>query len=95
MTRIRLSATVDKDLLAHARSACGGSTGAALIDIALSALFAQNRSAAIAAGYAAYDAHPIDEPDEWGDFSERADQKPNRRASRPRPAQPPWRKHFR
>ena len=42
---------------------------AELIDEALAALLARHRAAEIDAAYAvAYAAHPIDEPDEWGDL---------------------------
>lgn len=44
-------------------------TDAALLDQALHALLAQHRSAEIDASYAAYDEHPLDEPDEWGDLA--------------------------
>lgn len=40
-------------------------TDAALVDEALAALVARYRSAEIDASYAAYDDHPLDEPDEW------------------------------
>ena len=69
MNRIRLSTTVDAGLLANARAARSGVTDAALIDEALSAFLAQHRSAEIDAGYTAYDDHPADEPDEWGDLA--------------------------
>ena len=69
MTRIRLSTTVDATLLAHARSARAGTTDAALVDEALAALLARYRSAEVDASYAAYDEHPLDEPDEWGDLA--------------------------
>ena len=36
--------------------------------VAGAALLARNRSAEIDASYAAYDDHPLDEPDEWGDL---------------------------
>ena len=68
MNRIRLSTTVDADLLAGARSVRSGITDAALIDEALGALLARHRSAEVDASYAAYDQHPADEPDEWGDL---------------------------
>lgn len=42
---------------------------AALLDEALSALVARHRAAEIDAGYAAYDEHPLDESDEWGDLA--------------------------
>jgi len=69
MTRIRLSTTVDAALLEHARIARSGSTDAALVDEALAALLARHRSAEVDASYAAYDEHPIDETDEWGDLA--------------------------
>lgn len=69
MARTRLSTTVDRDLLEHARRARIGVNDAELIDEALAALLAQHRAAEIDAEYAvAYAAHPIDEPDEWGDL---------------------------
>lgn len=70
MNRQRVSTTVDADLLARARAAHRGSTDAALLDAALAALLDRHRAAEIDARYAAaYAAHPIDEPDEWGDLS--------------------------
>jgi len=70
MTRIRLSTTVDATLLEHARHARAGRTDAALVDEALTALLARYRSAEIDASYAAaYDEHPLQEPDEWGDLA--------------------------
>jgi hypothetical protein len=44
-------------------------TDAALLDEALKAYLARHRAAEIDAAYAAYDEHPIDEPDEWGDLA--------------------------
>jgi hypothetical protein len=69
MNRIRLSTTVDANLLGSARKARSGITDAALIDEALGALLARHRSAEVDASYAAYDEHPIDEPDEWGELA--------------------------
>ena len=69
MNRIRLSTTVDALLLEHARSVRSGTTDAALIDEALAALLARYRSAEVDASYAAYDEHPLEEPDEWGDLA--------------------------
>lgn len=68
MTRIRLSTTVDAELLEGARKV-SGSTDSALVDEALAALLARYRSAEVDASYAAYDQHPIDEPDKWGDLA--------------------------
>lgn len=65
MTRTRLSTTVDADLLEGARRVISGVTDAALIE----ALLVRHRAAELDASYAAYDAHPLDEPDEWGDLA--------------------------
>jgi hypothetical protein len=69
MNRIRLSTTVDALLLSDARSMRSGITDAALVDEALGALLARHRAAEVDASYAAYDEHPVDEPDEWGDLA--------------------------
>lgn len=60
---------MDEGLLAEARGLRLGSTDAALVDEALRALLAPHRSAKLDAAYSAYDDHPLDEPDEWGDLS--------------------------
>ncbi len=39
------------------------------MDEALQALLVRHRSAEIDASYVAYDEHPIDEPDGWGDLA--------------------------
>ena len=41
----------------------------ALVDGALAAFLAQHRAAEVDAAYAAYDDHPLDEGDEWGDLA--------------------------
>lgn len=69
MSRTRLSTTVDAELLEGARRARSGVTDATLIDEALTALLARHRAAEVDASYAAYDVHPLDEPDEWGDLA--------------------------
>ena len=68
MSRARVSTTVDEGLLVEARLANPGKNDAALFDAALAALLARARAAAIDSAYSAYDEHPIDEPDEWGDL---------------------------
>lgn len=68
MSRTRLSTTVDAELLSQARRARLGTNDAALIDAALEALLQRHRAAEIDASYAAYDDHPLNEPDEWGDL---------------------------
>lgn len=60
---------MDARLLGSARSVRSGITDAALIDEALTALLARYQSAALDASYAAYDEHPAEEPDEWGDLA--------------------------
>jgi hypothetical protein len=69
MARTRISTTVDAELLASARRARKGLADSALIDEALAALLARQRAAEIDSAYAAYDAHPLDEHDEWGDLA--------------------------
>ena len=69
MTRTRLSTTVDQQLLDSARGLRPGSSDAALVDEALEALLRRHRSAEVDASYAAYDEHPLDEPDDWGDLA--------------------------
>jgi hypothetical protein len=69
MKRARLSTTVNAELLDSARNLRSGITDAALIDEALRTLLARHRSAEVDASYAAYDEHPSDEPDEWGDLA--------------------------
>jgi hypothetical protein len=69
ITRIRLSTTVDAELLSNARRVRAGITDAALVDEALGALIARHRAGEVDASYAAYDEHPVDEPDEWGDLA--------------------------
>jgi hypothetical protein len=69
MPRVRVSTTVDEQLLAGARRARPGVADAALIDEALAALLARDRAAELDAGYSAYDIHPLSDPDEWGDLA--------------------------
>jgi hypothetical protein len=69
MSRSRVSTTVDEALLADARLANPGKNDAALFDAALVSLLDRSRAFAIDAAYSAYDEHPIDEADEWGDLS--------------------------
>lgn len=67
MARVRISTTVDGDLLEKARRYRDGLRDADLIDEALAMLVDQEREAEIdrniAEGYAKY---PVDTPDEWG-----------------------------
>jgi len=70
MARVRLSTTVDSDLLDNARQVHAGRTDAGLIDEALAALLQRYRGAEIDEAYdIAYRDHPIDEPDDWGDLA--------------------------
>jgi hypothetical protein len=69
MARTRLSTTVDAALLDGARRIRSGMTDAALVDEALEALLARQRSVEMDRSYAAYDRHPLDEPDAWGDLA--------------------------
>ena len=69
MTRVRLSTTVDEQLLEDARRALEGKRDSIVIDDALAALLARHRSAQVDAAYTAYDEHPLAEQDEWGDLA--------------------------
>ena len=69
MARVRLSTTVDEQLLGEARAACGADSDASLIDVALRSYLASRRAAEIDASYVAYDRHPLDQADEWGDLA--------------------------
>ena len=69
MPRVRVSTTVDEDLLNRARRARGDGTDAALLDAALEALLARERAAALDAAYIVYDEQPLETPDEWGDLA--------------------------
>lgn len=64
-----MSTTVDERLLASARGLRAGLTDAALLDEALTSLLASHRAVEIDAAYAAYDEHPLAEPDAWGDLA--------------------------
>lgn len=59
---------MDAHLLESARKAAG-KADSALVDEALAALLARHRCAEVDASYAAYDLHPLDEADEWGDLA--------------------------
>ncbi|HET9104647.1 MAG TPA: type II toxin-antitoxin system VapB family antitoxin [Solirubrobacteraceae bacterium] len=69
MARTRLSTTVDAELLDGARRMRSGLSDAALVDEALTALIARHRAAEIDVSYAAYEQHPLEEPDAWGDLA--------------------------
>ncbi|HVR05498.1 MAG TPA: hypothetical protein VMS02_05610 [Solirubrobacteraceae bacterium] len=64
-----MSTTVDEALLTSARRALSPPTDAALFDEALAALLDRHRAGEIDAAYAAYEEHPLDRPDEWGDLA--------------------------
>jgi hypothetical protein len=68
MTRMRVSTTVDADLLDRARLAHGGTTDAALFDSAMRAFLAARRAAEIDASYERYVSMPMETADEWGDL---------------------------
>ena len=69
MARMRVSTTVDSELLTSARLARTGLADSALIDEALAALLARYRTVEIDAAYSAYERTPLDSPDEWGDLA--------------------------
>lgn len=68
MARVRVSTTVDAGLLDEARRLRSEISDAKLLDEALVALLIRHRATEIDAAYAAYQTHPLDEPDEWGDL---------------------------
>jgi hypothetical protein len=69
MTRVRVSTTVDGELLRRARRARRRVPDSALLDEALDALLSRLRAAELDAAYEAYDAHPLEEGDAWGDLA--------------------------
>ena len=69
MARVRISTTVDERLLVSAREMRAGVPVSTLIDEALNAFLATHRQAEIDAAYRAYDEHPLEETDEWGNLS--------------------------
>lgn len=69
MPRVRVSTTVDEKLLSDARGIRVGSPDSVLLDEALRAFLGRHRAAQIDTAYLAYDEHPLDEPDEWGDLA--------------------------
>lgn len=64
-----MSTTLDGDKLALARRLLRDAPDSVVLDEALGALVARHRAAQIDAGYAAYDEHPLAEPDGWGDLA--------------------------
>jgi antitoxin MazE5 len=70
MSRVRVSTTVDSELLAQARSLAPGATDSSMLEAALNALISTHLRAEIDAAYlAAYEERPADVPDEWGDLA--------------------------
>lgn len=69
MARVRLSTTVDADLMDAARHLRPGTKDASLVDEALRALLAMHRAAKVDVAYGIYDQQPLDQPDEWGDLA--------------------------
>ena len=64
-----MSTTVDAALLTKARRARAGANDATLLDEALEALLRRDRAAQFDRAYEAYDEHPLDEPDAWGNLA--------------------------
>lgn len=68
--KVRVSTTVDEQLLAAARAAGDHPTDASLLEAALTAYLETHRKAETDAAYTrAYAAHGVDEPDAWGDLA--------------------------
>ena len=68
MVRTRLTTTEDANPLERARRT-PGRPDSQLLDEALTAQIDPHRPAEVDARYAAYDTHPLDEPDAWGDLA--------------------------
>ncbi len=60
---------MDSELLKGARRLRTGLTDAALVDEALDALMAKHRAVELDASYRAYERHPLNESDAWGDLA--------------------------
>lgn len=74
MAKVRVSTTVDAELLERARRTHGDSTDASLLEDALKSYLAAHREAEIDAAYAtAYSDQPLEAPDEWGDLASWSD----------------------
>jgi hypothetical protein len=73
MSRERVSSTVDGALLTAARQLQAWPNDSSLLDAALLALLTAHRRTEVNALYAAYDEHPLDEADEWGDLASFSD----------------------
>lgn len=70
MSRVRLSTTVDAELLGRARQVHAGTTDASMVEAALEALLREHRAAEVDEAYLrAYREAPADTPDEWGDLA--------------------------
>jgi len=69
MRRVRVSTTVDAQLLSDARRVSGDQPDSVLLDAALRSLLERQRAAELDAQYDAYDEQPLDTPDEWGDLA--------------------------
>ncbi len=68
MARVRVSTTVDEQLLAAARSASPDARDSKLLDEALAAFVAKHRTDEVDRSYEVYERRPLSEPDEWGDL---------------------------
>ncbi|WP_404384946.1 antitoxin MazE5 [Knoellia locipacati] len=70
MARIRVSTTVDDELLRAARRTMPEARDSSLLEAALESLIRAHRSTEIDGAYAdAYSRLPLDQPDEWGDLA--------------------------
>lgn len=70
MAKVRISTTVDADLLARARGVHAGRTDASMLEAALQALLREHREGEVDRAYLeAYRDSPVDTRDEWGDLS--------------------------
>lgn len=69
MPKVRVSTTVDAELLARARALHAGPTDASMLEAAFEALLRQHREAEVDRDYVrAYQEQPVGARDEWGDL---------------------------
>jgi hypothetical protein len=69
MVRVRVSTTVDEQLLQDARRVNGDQPDSVLVDAALRSFLLRHRAAELDAQYEVYDRMPLAVPDEWGDLA--------------------------
>jgi antitoxin MazE5 len=69
MSRVRISTTVDQQLLSDARRVGGHQPDSVLLDAALQSFLQRHRATELDEQYRAYDEQPLNIPDDWGDLA--------------------------